>query len=195
MTTSISASFAHPAHRGFLAGAAVALVLFMPSAHAKTGDRNQPMVTKQDSVSGFNAPNTVTTLTGHIVIAQGTMKATGNDGKIYLDADSQVSRIVLTGNPAHIQQMDDKNNLMTGEAPTLDYDNINGVAVLTPNAVVTEQGTGDAHADKITYDTQTTHFTGVGNVSATYLAKQRPATAAPANPQPATGTTAPAPST
>jgi lipopolysaccharide export system protein LptA len=195
MTPSIFAPFAHHAHRGFLVCTAAALMLFMASAHAKTGDRNQPMVTKQDSVSGFNAPNTVTTLTGHIVITQGSMKATGNDGKIYLDADSQVSRIVLTGSPAHIQQLDDKNNLMTGEAPTLDYDNINGIAVLTPNAVVTEQGTGDAHADKITYNTQTTHFTGVGNVSATYLAKQKSATTAPANTQPASTAAATTPST
>lgn len=172
MSLSKSRSFAHIV--------AMAMLVIAASAYAKTGDRNQPMFTKQDSVSGFNAPNTVTTLTGHIVITQGTMKATGDLGKVYLDADTQVSRIVMTGKPAHIEQRDDQNILMTGEAPTLDYDNINGIAVLTPNAVVTKQGSGDAHADKITYDTNTTHFTGTGNVSMTYLPKQKPAEGVPA---------------
>src|SRR5215469_9857286 len=91
--------------------ASLAWAAAVAPAQAKTGDRNQPMLTKQDSVSGFNAPNTVTTLNGHVVVTQGTMKTTGALGKIYLDADTQVSRIVMTGSPAHIEQRDDDNNL------------------------------------------------------------------------------------
>jgi lipopolysaccharide export system protein LptA len=177
--------------------AALLLVFLLPVVHAKTGDRNQPMNTTQDSVNGFNAPNTMTTLTGHVVVTQGTMKATGNVAYIYLDADTQVSRIVMKGNPAHIQQLDDNDKLMTGEAPTLDYDNINGIAVLSPNGVVTEQDTGDAHADKLTYNTQTTYFTGAGNVSMTYLPKPKPPkTAAPAQGEakPASASTVASPS-
>jgi lipopolysaccharide export system protein LptA len=159
---------------------ALLLLLLLPAAHAKTGDRNQPMNSNGDSVNGFNAPNTVTTLTGHVVVTQGTMKATGDVAQIYMDANTQVSRIVMKGNPAHIQQLDDNNKLMTGDAPTLDYDNINGIAVLTPHGVVTQQDTGDARADKLTYNTDTTYFTGTGNVSATYLPKPKPNQNAPA---------------
>lgn len=166
-----------------------ALALLLPlAAHAKTGDRNQPMTTSQTSVNGFNAPNTITTLTGNVVVTQGSMKAKGDVAQIYLDADSQVSRIVMKGRPAHIQQLDDNDHLMTGEAPTLDYDNIHGIAVLQPNAVVTQQGMGDAHADTLTYNTQTAYFTGSGNVSMTYLPKQRQNAQ-----QPATASSAPAP--
>lgn len=156
----------------FWLGMVVTLVLPL-AVHAKTGDRNQPMTTSQGSVNGFNAPNTTTTLTGNVVVTQGTMKAKGDVAQLYLDADSQVSRIVMKGRPAHIQQLDDNDRLMTGEAPTLDYDNINGIAVLQPNAVVTQQGMGEAHADKLTYNTNTSYFTGTGNVSMTYLPKQR----------------------
>jgi lipopolysaccharide export system protein LptA len=176
--------------------AALMLLLPLACAHAKTGDRNQPMNTTQDSVNGFNAPNTMTTLTGHVVVTQGTMKATGDVAYVYLDADTQVSRIVMKGNPAHIQQLDDNDKLMTGEAPTLDYDNINGIAVLTPHGVVTQQDTGDARADKLTYNTNTTYFTGDGNVSATYLPKPKPGKPAPAAPgaaQSAPASTAPSP--
>jgi lipopolysaccharide export system protein LptA len=159
---------------------AVLLLVLPLAAQAKTGDRNQPMNTSQNSVNGFNAPNTITTLTGNVVVTQGTMKATGEVAQIYLDADSQVSRIVMKGRPAHIQQMDDNDHLMTGDAPELDYDNIKGIAVLSPNAVVTQQGMGDAHADKLTYNTNTAYFTGTGNISMTYLPKSMQGAPAPA---------------
>jgi lipopolysaccharide export system protein LptA len=175
------------------AGAAIAM-LNVP-LHAKTGDRNQPMNTSQDSLDGYNAPNTITTLTGNVLVTQGTMKAKGDLAKVYMDGAAQVSRIVMTGKPvAHIEQLDDSNNLMTGEAPTLDYDNINGIAVLYPHAHVTEQNTGESRADKITYDTNTTHFTGVGNVSAIYYPKQKPTTSSAKQPsaKPASASSAPA---
>lgn len=181
MASYIISSPMRAARSVLLIGAAAAFTLAAVSAYAKTGDRNQPMNTAQDHLDGFNAPNTITTLTGNVLVTQGTMKAKGDVAKIYLDADTQVSRIVMTGKPhAHIEQLDDDNNLMTGEAPTLDYDNINGIAVLYPNAVVIEQNTGEARADKITYDTNTTHFTGVGNVSAIYYPKQKSDKGAPA---------------
>ena len=155
-------------------------ILFLPWAvQAKTGDRNQPMNTSQASVNGFNAPNTTTTLTGNVVVTQGSMKAKGDIAQLFLDADAQVSRIVMKGRPAHIQQLDDNDHLMTGEAPTLDYDNVHGIAVLQPNAVVTQQGMGEAHADKLTYNTHTSYVTGTGNVSMTYLPKQRQGESAP----------------
>ena len=169
----------------------IALALLLPLAvHAKTGDRNQPMNTSQVSVDGFNAPNTITTLTGKVVVTQGTMKATGDVAQVYLDGQTQVSRIVMKGSPAHIQQLDDSDRLMTGEAPTLDYDNINGIAVLQPNAVVTQQGMGEAHADKLTYNTNTSYVTGAGHVSMTYLPKQRQEANA-AQPAPAASVAAP----
>lgn len=176
-------------------GLCALLILILPLAtHAKTGDRNQPMTTAQGSVNGFNAPNTITTLTGSVVVTQGTMKAKGDAAQLYLDADSQVARIVMKGRPAHIEQLDDNNRLMIGEAPTLDYDNINGIAVLQPNAVVTQQGMGEAHADKLTYNTNTAYFTGTGNVSMTYLPKQRQGdNASPVPAAPASAGSAPAP--
>jgi lipopolysaccharide export system protein LptA len=193
MTSLIFSSRVCTTRRALLAGVTVAVALFAMSAYAKTGDRNQPMNTAQDHLDGFNAPNTITTLTGNVVITQGTMKAKGDIAKVYLDAGAQVSRIVMTGKPAHIEQLDDQNNLMTGEAPALDYDNINGIAVLYPNAHVTEQNTGESRGDKITYDTNTTHFTGVGHVSAIYYPKQKPdkaGSAQPGNAKPASTSSA-----
>ena len=165
-------------------------------ALAKQDDRNQPMNFASKSMDGFNAPNTVTTLTGSVVATQGTMKLTGAVAKLYLDANTQVARAVVTGSPAHIEQLDDNNNLMQGDAAQLDYDNINGIAVLTGNAVVRQQGRGEFHGDKLVYNTQTSLITGEaagdGLVHGVILPKQQPA-ATPA--KPATPTSTPQPST
>jgi lipopolysaccharide export system protein LptA len=175
---------------------ALSLLVVQP-ALARKDDRQQPMnVEHADSFSGFNAPNSITTLTGHVVLTQGTMKVTGDLAKMYFDADQNISRIVVTGKPAHIQQLDDSGNLMTGDALTLDYDNIHGIAVLLTNAVVHQKGRGEAHGDKLTYNTQTSEMTGEsggdGNVHMTFLPKIKPGAAAPAG-KPAAAQSIPAP--
>ena len=158
-------------------------LLMLQPALAKQDDRHKPMDVHAVHTDGFYAPNSVTTLTGKVMLTQGTLKATGDVAKVYMDADQQISRIVITGKPAHIQQLDDNNNLMTGDAQTLDYDNINGIATLIGQAVVHQQGRGEAHGDKLTYNTQTSQMTGSsgsdGLVHMTFLPRPKPA-AAPA---------------
>jgi lipopolysaccharide export system protein LptA len=178
-------------------GLAVLGFLVLQPALAKKDDRSKPMnVEHADSFSGTSAANSITTLTGHVVITQGTLKVTGDLAKIYFDADQNISRIVITGQPAHIQQLDDSGNLMTGDAQTLDYDNIKGIAVLRTQAVVHQKGRGEAHGDKLTYNTQTAEMTGESNGSSgvrmTFLPKVKAAPAGQSNP-PSPAQSAPAP--
>jgi lipopolysaccharide export system protein LptA len=171
--------------------------LILQPALAKQEDRNQPMNFSSKSMDGFNAPNTVTTLTGNVVATQGTMKLTGAVAKLYLDADTQVARAVVTGNLAHIEQLDDAGNLMQGDALQLDYDNINGIAVLTGNAVVRQQGRGEFHGDKLVYNTQTSLITGEaagdGLVHGVILPKAKPGAPAATPPKPGTPPATPPP--
>lgn len=176
---------------------ALGLLALLPAAAlAKKSDRDQPMNYDAKYTEAFNAPNTISTLKGNVKVVQGTMVLTGDLAKIYIDGEQQIARVVVTGNPAHIQQLDENNNLMQGDAATLDYDNINGIAVLTTNAVVRQQGRGEFHGDKLTYNTNTSLITGEaggdGLVHGVILPKPKPATpGAPATtpppaPQPAT---------
>jgi lipopolysaccharide export system protein LptA len=163
---------------------ALALLALLPAlALAKKSDRDQPMNYTAKSTEAFNAPNTISTLKGAVKITQGTLLLTGDVAKIHLDADQQIARVVVTGNPAHIQQLDENNNLMQGDAATLDYDNINGIAVLTGSAAVKQQNRGEFHGDKLTYNTDTSLITGEssgeGVVTGTFLPKPKPATPAP----------------
>ncbi|HET6430703.1 lipopolysaccharide transport periplasmic protein LptA [Dyella sp.] len=175
-------------------------LLALSPAIAKQGDRDQPMQVDAKYFDGFRSPNTVSTLKGAVVIQQGSLKATGALAKVYFDAESQISRIVLTGSPAHIEQLDDSGNRVLGDAATIDYDNIKGIAVLTGNASVKQQGRGEARGDKLTYDTASSQMTGEsggsGTVHMVFQPKKKPpaappSPAAPATPAPATTTQQP----
>lgn len=187
MTAKAHSRHARPSHKlaaGLVAGC---LLLMSVSAGAKQSDREQPMNYSAKHTDAFNSPNSVTTLSGNVKIVQGTLLLTGDLAKIYLDSNSQITRVQVSGKLAHIQQMDDSNNLMTGDADQLDYDNEHGIAVLTGHASVKQQGRGEFHGDKLTYNTQTSQITGDSNgdglVHGVFLPKPRSA------PAPAASTT------
>jgi len=168
-------------------------------ALAKQSDRSQPMHVTAKHFDGFQKPNSVSTLQGDVVITQGTLRATGDEAKVYLDADTQISHVLIIGVPAHIQELDDNGNLMQGQAARIDYDNVHGIAVLSGKAVVTQKGRGTAHGDKLTYNTQTSQMTGEsagdGMVHMTFLPKPKQAPKPQQGPVPAAaGSAAPAPS-
>jgi lipopolysaccharide export system protein LptA len=157
----------------------VVVCLFVLSpAMAKKSDRTQTMQLKQDSFSGSYLPNSITTLTGHVLVTQGSTKLSGDLAKVYMGADQQMDRLVMTGKPAHIEEQNDNDQWMSGDAAQLDYDNVTGIAVLTGQATVRQHGQSDMHADKLTYNTQTYQVTGEGNTRITLQPKI--ATGAPA---------------
>lgn len=176
-------------------------LLVLQPAFARRDDRQKPADIVAKTFDGSQQDNGFIIYKGQVRITQGTLKATGDLAKAYLDGDNNVTRVVLTGAPAHIQQMDDSGNLMEGNAATIDYDNVKGVAVLTGNAMVKQPGRGEAHGDKLTYNTGTSQMTGESNgdglVHMIFQPKGKPAgaTAPASRPTPAatSSATAPAP--
>lgn len=166
---------------GLRLAALLSIALVPLHAIAKKADRQQAMNYTSNSTNAFNTPNSVTTLTGKVRITQGTLLLTGDVAKMYLDADSQLSHIAVTGHPAHIQQLDENNNQMTGDALQLDYDNVTQIAVLTTRAVVHQQCRGEFHGDRLTYNTITSLVTGEsggdGQVHGVILPKGAPGAA------------------
>ena len=167
-------------------------------ALAKRSDRDKPADIVAKSFDGSQQDNGYIIYKGQVHITQGTLQATGDLARAYLDSDNNVTRVLLTGSPAHIQQLDDSGNLMQGEAATIAYDNVKGIAVLTGHAMVKQQGRGEAHGDKLTYNTGTSQMTGEshgdGLVHMIFKPKPKPA-GATAAPAPAAGMSAPASST
>jgi lipopolysaccharide export system protein LptA len=174
-------------------------LLALSPAFARQSDREQQMQVDAKHFDGFQKPNSISTLKGSVVISQGTLKATGDLAKVYFDGESQISRVVITGGPAHIEQLDDSGNLMRGDAASIDYDNTKGIAVLTGHASVKQQGRGEAHGDKLTYDTATSQMTGEsggdGLVHMVFQPKKKPAAATAPAAAPAPAQSAPAAAT
>lgn len=187
--TAVARSCPTPSAKRWLGMFLLTGLLLPAAASAKQSDRQQPMNYVAKRTDAFNAPNTVTTLSGNVKITQGTLLLTGDVAKIYLNGDTQIDHVVVTGNPAHIQQLDESDNLMTGDASQLDYDNIHGIAVLTGHAKVTQKDRGQFEGDKLTYNTDTSQITGEANgdglVHGVFLPKPKPpAAAAPGKPAP-----------
>lgn len=153
------------------------LVLLQP-ALARKDDRQQPAHISAKAFDATQQDNGVVRYKGNVVLTQGTLKATGALATAYLDDNNSVTRVVITGSPAHIEQLDDNGNLMTGNAAKLDYDNVKQIAVLSGNASVDQKGRGNAKGDKLTYNTQTSQMTGEssgdGMVHMTFLPTAKP---------------------
>ncbi|MHC1479096.1 lipopolysaccharide transport periplasmic protein LptA [Frateuria aurantia] len=164
-------------------------------ATARKDDRQKPLQYVANSTHAEDRPNGVTILRGHVVITQGTIKAVGDLARIYLDADTQIDHVVITASQpkAHIEELDDDGNLMTGDADTITYNYNSGIAILTGHADAKQAGRGEFHGDKLTYDTQQSLITGEssgqgGLVHGVIYPKVKPAPAG----KPAAGKPAPA---
>lgn len=164
--------------------ACLALAAACGTAGAKQSDRSQPVQASAKSADASATPNGVSHLKGDVVITQGTLKITSDDATIHFDAHSQVKRVVLTGK-AHIQQMDDHGNLMSGDAGRIDYDIPRGIAILEGHpARVKQAGRADVSAEKLVYHTRTSKMSGQSQgdqrVRLTFKPQQQPAAAASA---------------
>ncbi|MGN2247564.1 lipopolysaccharide transport periplasmic protein LptA [Frateuria sp. GZRR35] len=169
-------------------------LLVLAPAQAKRSDRDQPMDVQASHFDGFRKPNSTTTLKGNVVITQGSLKATGDLAKVHFDANAEIDSVVLTGSPAHLQQLDDNGNLMQGEAATIDYQVAKDFAVLQGHASINQHGRGEAHGDRLTYNTQTSEMTGDsgGDGRVHMIFKPKPKAGSAAAPAAATSTPAPA---
>ncbi len=166
-------------HARLLATVALLLACAWPwTSQARQSDRSQPVQVSAKSADAMARPNGTSHLKGDVVITQGTLKATGASATIYFDADSRVSRVVLTGSPAHLRQIDDNGNLVKGQANDIDYDVPKGIATLTGDARISQAGRGTASGGTLVYDTRSSTMTaqsrGDNRVHLTFQPRQAP---------------------
>ncbi len=143
--------------------AVLALAWAVPmNGHAKQSDRSAPVEISSDYFDSQAKPNGVTHLKGHVVVTQGTLKATSGAATVHFDADSRVKRVILEGSPARLQQMDDNGNLIKGRAGSVDYQVPKGIATLTDDAYIEQVGRGTASGQVLVYNTKTSTMSARG---------------------------------
>ncbi|HEU0277178.1 MAG TPA: lipopolysaccharide transport periplasmic protein LptA [Rhodanobacteraceae bacterium] len=155
------------------------------TAQAKQSDRSQPININADAFAGSQDSGKIT-FTGKVQMDQGTFHADGAQATGYTDPNdtSQWQRVVLTGTPAHFQQTQDNGTLVHGQAQTLDYMVSENTVILTGAASVVQQGRGEFHGERLTYNTDTGAIQGSaaagGRVHITLQPRTQPGAAKPA---------------
>lgn len=152
-------------------------------AQARQSDKSQPININANSFAGSQDSGKIV-FTGKVTMDQGTFHADGVQATGYTDPDdtSQWQRVVLTGSPAHFQQIQDSGTLIRGQAATIDYKVSENTVILTGGAVVVQQGKGEFHGEKLVYNTDTGEIQGSpttgGQVHITLQPRSKPASTA-----------------
>ncbi len=132
-------------------------------------DNDQPMdVTANTSKSvgsktGAADDPAITDLDGNVIITRGSIKIHADHARVYQipaganDPNAgKYSHMVLTGKPAHMQQLHDGDcGLMTADASTIDYKPPTNLAELTGGVKVVQAGRGESHSEHMLYNTDT----------------------------------------
>lgn len=134
------------------------LVLHGP-VHALSTDRDQPLdVRAQTNTSSFGTTN-LSVFTGNVRMVQGSLKAGGNEARISEieggGTDGNGRRLVLTGAPATLEQLMDGGGKVTARAQTIDYRSDSGIAELSGDVLVVQEGRSEFRGPRMTYNTNT----------------------------------------
>lgn len=130
-----------------------AVALSSASAEARKSDRDQPMDIDAGYQEGVLDDSAPTVLSQGVIITQGTLDIRAERSEIH-SRNGEISRAVLTGTPAVMQQELDDGSPMTARARKIDYDMRTEVVVLTGDAFV-EQPRGSMKSQRIVYNMQT----------------------------------------
>jgi lipopolysaccharide export system protein LptA len=141
-------------------GLGLALALAALPAAALKRDRDQPMDIQADALE-TRIDEGRATLTGNVLITQGTMRVSAARAVVSQDERQRVKRAVLEGQPATLGQDLDDGGRLDARARVIDYDVASGIVVLT-GAVEIDQPRGSLRGERVTYDLNTGQLTGGG---------------------------------
>ena len=162
--------------RAICVAAGMSLVLASANVFGRSDDRNKVVNVASKTSSAYMTPNSKTVIRDKVVVTQGSLKATGTYAELYTDATASLVRVVLKGNRAHVEELDDAGKLITADADLIDYNMTTDVAILSGNAQTFKKDSGTASGDHLTYNLATgeLHGTSVGDnlVHMTIIPKQ-----------------------
>lgn len=170
--------------KGAFAAMALAIALLPCAASARDSDRNQPMNIEASRQEGTLDGNSVNTLSGNVIITQGTLDIRAAKADIH-QRGGEVVRAVLTGSQASLKQQMEDGSPMTAKADRIDYDMNTDVIVLTGNYTVTTPR-GTTSGQRLTYDLKSGRVESGGDSGRIKMTIQPTARKTPA-PTPAPG--------
>ena len=128
------------------------------SVHALSSDREQNLEVRASYNKMVTTTPSFALFKDNVRLEQGSLKASGDEARVYEGEgdDSSSRRIVLTGSPARLEQMQDNNGgLVTARAAQIDYNDGSHIAILTGDVVVVQEGKSEFRGQRMTYNTET----------------------------------------
>lgn len=142
-----------------LALLAACLTLFAPPALARSDDRDKPLDVQAGGLDGVMTQDGDTRFTD-LVITQGSLRIDAAEATVTRVA-GEVTRVLLKGSPASLQQENDEGQLMRARAQQIVYDTGTEIVVLSGDVQV-EQGRDTFRGDRVRYDTRNGRIQGGG---------------------------------
>lgn len=144
----------------FLSALLLAVLTLVPlSGKARQSDLSKPIDVRADS-SEFDEKAGVQTLSGNVMITQGTLEIRADFIAISL-ANNALSKIEGRGSPIKFSQENEAGELMQGEAQEIIYDALNGTLTLKGNASLS-QPRQSLTSEQITFDARTQKVSAEG---------------------------------
>lgn len=130
----------------------MALLGFAPAgAWALSSDREQPVNISADRMRADERRG-VSHYMGDVFLKQGSLEIRSDELTVHLE-DGEVRQIIVTGQPAKLQQKPDDREMVYSEARRMEYDTRSGELLLIDDARVT-QGANRFSGARIHYDTR-----------------------------------------
>jgi lipopolysaccharide export system protein LptA len=152
----------HPMRR-WTAAALLALALFALTARAETGDKEKPINYSAD-VGDVNYQTKVGTLTGNVIITQGTLTIHADKVVLKQNPDNSMSASAF-GNPVTFRQKrDGLDEYFEGYAQRAEYDGSKQFLELFDRALL-RRGQDEIRSNYITYNAATEMFKAEGRAA------------------------------
>ena len=139
--------------------AGLALLLLSVQLLALESDRKQALEVSADSTEGTLGDGTAV-LYGNVVIRQGSMLVKADVAEIE-KVDGRVRRVILTGEPVHLEQEIEEEGLVQAEALRIEYEVATGIITLSGAATVNHPQY-HVSGEMLKYDMNLQHFQGSG---------------------------------
>jgi lipopolysaccharide export system protein LptA len=135
------------------------LVLVSAPLAALVSDRQQTLLVNADNSDGTFGDGT-SVLRGNVEIRQGTLLVQADQAEV-VKAEGKVVEVLLSGQPALLQQEIENEGLVTATAASITYKVATGIVTLTGNADV-DHPQYKISGELLVYDMNLQHFQGSG---------------------------------
>jgi lipopolysaccharide export system protein LptA len=108
-------------------------------ASALSSDAQQPIHVEADSLE-VREVEKISIYSGKVSLKQGSLEIQGELLTLYFNDKKEITKMILTGNPATFRQLDDQQQEIRGRAEQMEYRQSKSTFILLNNAQLTHLG-------------------------------------------------------